>query len=105
MPLVRLLQCLRLSQLIEQRFCRLQIGGIKPLSEPVINRREDISGLSGFTLEVLYRKYIITIRRITSGELLKYQKEFCIVAGYGNPLPGSRRFALTLPSTEVLGRS
>jgi hypothetical protein len=41
--------------------------------------------------------YIITARRITSGELLKYRKGFCIAASYGTPLLASSRFALTLP--------
>ncbi len=44
------------------------------------------------------RMYIITARRITSGELLKYRKGFCIAASYGTPLPASSRFALTLPT-------
>ena len=42
--------------------------------------------------------YIITVRRITSGELLKYRKGFCIRRGYGAPIFGSSRFALTLPN-------
>jgi hypothetical protein len=100
MPLVRPLQFLRLSQLIEQRFRRLQIGGIKPLSEPVINRREDISGLSGFTLGVPYRKYIITVRRIISGELLKYRNGFRVAGDNGTRLSGSSRFSLIMPPKQ-----
>ncbi len=42
--------------------------------------------------------YIITARRITSGELLKYRKGLCIARGYGTPFPGSSRFTLTLPA-------
>jgi hypothetical protein len=42
--------------------------------------------------------YIITVRRITSGELLKQRKGFCIAGGYGRPISGSRQFALTMPS-------
>ena len=41
--------------------------------------------------------YIITARRITSGELLKQRKGLCIDGGYRTPLPGSSRIALTLP--------
>jgi putative transposase len=41
--------------------------------------------------------YIITVRRITSGELLKYRKGLCIAGGYGTSLPGSSQFALTTP--------
>jgi len=41
--------------------------------------------------------YIITVRRITSGELLKYRKGFCIDASYGMQRPGSSRFSLTMP--------
>ena len=47
--------------------------------------------------------YIITARRITSGELLKYRKGFCIAGDYGTPLPGSSRFTLTKPSNRLLG--
>ncbi len=42
--------------------------------------------------------YIITTRRITSGELLKQRKGFCIRRGYGPPLPVSSRFSLTRPA-------
>ncbi len=41
--------------------------------------------------------YIITARRITSGELLKQRKGFCIRRGYGPPLSVSSRFSLTRP--------
>jgi hypothetical protein len=41
--------------------------------------------------------YIITARRITSGELLKQRKGLCIAGSYGTPLPGSSRITLTLP--------
>jgi hypothetical protein len=33
--------------------------------------------------------YIITARRIISGELLKYRKGFCIAKDYEASLPGS----------------
>jgi len=33
--------------------------------------------------------YIITARRIISGELLKYRKGFCIAKDYKASLPGS----------------
>ncbi len=45
--------------------------------------------------------YIITARRITSGELLKQRKGFCIRRGYGPPLPASSRFSLTRPANEL----
>ena len=41
--------------------------------------------------------YIITARRMTSGELLKYRKGLRIAGGYGTPLAGSSQFALTKP--------
>jgi hypothetical protein len=41
--------------------------------------------------------YIITARRITSGELLKQRKGLRIARGYGTSLPGSSPFALTMP--------
>jgi hypothetical protein len=44
-----------------------------------------------------YRMYIITVRRMTSGELLKYRKGLCIAEGYGTPVSGSSQFGLTLP--------
>ncbi len=37
---------------------------------------------------------IMTVRRITSGELLKYRKGFCIPRGYGTLIPASSRFSL-----------
>jgi hypothetical protein len=46
--------------------------------------------------------YIITARRITSGELLKYRKGLRIARGYGNPLHFPSQFALTLPSDPIL---
>ena len=36
--------------------------------------------------------YIITARRMTSGELLKYRKDLFITAAYESFLPGSTRF-------------
>jgi len=48
-----------------------------------------------------YRMYIITVRRMTSGELLKYRKGLRIAEGYETPLPGSSQFALTTPSEEL----
>jgi len=42
-----------------------------------------------FDLPKRKRMYIITVRRITSGELLKYRKGFCIAGSYGMPLSGS----------------
>ena len=45
--------------------------------------------------------YIITVRRITSGELLKYRKGFRIARHYGQPLRVSREFALTLPDAGI----
>jgi hypothetical protein len=41
--------------------------------------------------------YIITVRRITSGELLKQRKGLRIAGGYGCALRASSQFALTLP--------
>jgi hypothetical protein len=41
--------------------------------------------------------YIITARRMISCELLKYRNEFFTGGGYETPLPGSSRFALTMP--------
>ena len=41
--------------------------------------------------------YIITARRITSGELLKYRKGFCIGGSYGSSPGASSQFALTMP--------
>ena len=46
--------------------------------------------------------YIITTRRITSGELLKQRKGFCIQKGYGLPVTVSSQFALTTPSCVLL---
>ena len=43
-----------------------------------------------------YRTYIITVRRIISGELLKYRKGFFIPGGYGMARPGSSRFSLIM---------
>jgi hypothetical protein len=45
---------------------------------------------------------IITARRITSGELLKYRKELRIARGYGMPIAGSILFALTRPYDAIL---
>jgi hypothetical protein len=45
--------------------------------------------------------YIITVRRITSGELLKYRKGFCVAGSYGMQRPGSSRFSLTMPLQPV----
>ena len=44
--------------------------------------------------------YIITARRMTSGELLKYRKGLFITAGYESLFPGSSRsrFTLTVPN-------
>ena len=41
--------------------------------------------------------YIITARRMTSGELLKYRKGLFMTAGYGSFLSGSSQFSLTKP--------
>ncbi len=41
--------------------------------------------------------YIITVRRITSGELLKLRKGLSIDGSYRRPRPSSSRFGLTLP--------
>ena len=41
--------------------------------------------------------YIITARRITSGEELKYRNGLRIAGGYGTSLPGSSQFTLTTP--------
>jgi hypothetical protein len=38
------------------------------------------------------------VRRITSGELLKYQKGLRIQRGYGTPFQVSSRFSLTKPN-------
>ena len=35
------------------------------------------------------RTYIITMRRMTSGEQLKYRNGLRIAGGYGSPLPSS----------------
>jgi hypothetical protein len=43
--------------------------------------------------------YIITVRRITSGELLKQRNGFLIAEGYEPGLAASTRFALTLPAS------
>ncbi len=45
--------------------------------------------------------YIITVSRITSGELLKYRKGLRIVRGYGSPRPASSQFALTQPDAAI----
>ena len=45
--------------------------------------------------------YIITVRRITSGELLKYRKGFLTRGGYGTALPRSTSFSLTLPGLPL----
>ena len=42
--------------------------------------------------------YIITAKRITSGELLKYRQGFCIAEDLGSRLPGSNQFGLTKPA-------
>ena len=44
-----------------------------------------------------YQTYIITVRRITSGELLKLQYWFLIQRRYGPTPLRSKQFALTLP--------
>ena len=49
--------------------------------------------------------YIITARRMTSGELLKYRKGLFITADYETLLSGSSRFSLTKPSTGVAPHS
>ena len=41
--------------------------------------------------------YIITVRRITSGELLKQRKGLRIAGGYGSSPGGSSQFSLTMP--------
>ena len=41
------------------------------------------------------------MRRITSGELLKHRKGFCVATSYGTTLPGSSRFSLTLPAQSL----
>ncbi len=41
--------------------------------------------------------YIITARRMTSGELLKLRKGWFIAAGYESLDSGSSRFSLTVP--------
>ena len=43
--------------------------------------------------------YIITVRRITSGELLKQRKGLFIERAYGSLLPGSSIFSLTMPES------
>ena len=45
-----------------------------------------------------YRIYIITVRRMISGELLKWWKGFFIGRGYGRALSASSQFGLTMPS-------
>ena len=49
--------------------------------------------------------YIITARRMTSGELLKYRKGLFITADYESLFPGSSRsrFTLTVP-VQLLAR-
>jgi hypothetical protein len=47
--------------------------------------------------------YIITARRITSGELLKQRNGFSIERAYGSPLPASSRFSLTMPQKVLIG--
>jgi len=49
--------------------------------------------------------YIITTRRITSGELLKQRNGFCIHRGYGPPLPASSSFSLTMPTGHTFTHS
>ena len=44
------------------------------------------------------RIYIITARRITSGDVLKYRNGFLIRRGYETRLTGSSEFCLTVPS-------
>ncbi len=46
--------------------------------------------------------YIITARRITSGEELKYRNGLRIAGGYGTPLPGSSQFTLTTPNLGTI---
>ncbi len=45
--------------------------------------------------------YIITAKRITSGELLKYRNKFFIHRRYGATQRGSSHFALTLPGQAL----
>ena len=47
---------------------------------------------------------IITARRMTSGELLKYRKGLFITADYESLFPGSSRsrFTLTVPAAALL---
>ena len=45
--------------------------------------------------------YIITARRITSGEELKYRNGLRIAGGYGTSLPGSSQFTLTTPTERL----
>ena len=42
--------------------------------------------------------YIIAVRRITSGELLKQRKGLCIAGGWETLIPSSSRFSLTMPA-------
>jgi hypothetical protein len=46
--------------------------------------------------------YIITARRITSGELLKYRNGFCIRRRYRQPLLDSSELALTVPRRPMV---
>jgi len=48
--------------------------------------------------------YIITVRRITSGELLKQRKGLRIAGGYGSSPGGSSQFSLTMPPVELCCR-
>ncbi len=50
-----------------------------------------------FDLPRRQRMYIITAKRITSGELLKQRNGFFIERTYGSPLRASTRFSLTMP--------
>ena len=45
--------------------------------------------------------YIITARRMTAGELLKYLNGFHIAQNYGTSLGGSIQFTLTMPRLVI----
>src|SRR5262244_2964348 len=38
------------SQRLEQCLCLLQVGGVKPLGEPAVDRREQLTGFSALAL-------------------------------------------------------
>ena len=62
-----------------------------------------VSTKNGLDSDKGSRTYIMTARRMTSGELLKERTGLCITGGYEALRPGSSRFTLTMPGHAHTG--